>query len=205
MIPTSPMAGVEPPHRPISRERVLTDPELVELWKALDMLTDQRFANICRLLILTGQRLAQIGGLHADYIDYGSQLITWPGAVMKSGRQHQLPYGPMAAVILETLPKEGYLFPTRKQGVYTNWSVAITRLRKLCPISHFTLHDCRRSWAAKAAEWGIAELHIIERVLAHQTRAISGVAAIYNRATYLPAIRSTMEAFEAKLSVLLNA
>jgi len=33
----------------------------------------------------------------------------------------------------------------------------------------------------------------------------SGVAAIYNRATYLPAIRSTMEAFEVKLSALLKA
>ena len=205
MIPTSPMAGVEPPHRPISRERVLNDTELVQLWRALDNLTDQRFASICRLLILSGQRLAQIGGLRADYIDYENRLITWPGAVMKSGRQHQIGYGPMAAGILDILPKDGHLFPTRKQGVYTNWSVATARLRNICPIPHFTLHDCRRSWATKAAEWGIAEPHIIERVLAHQTGTISGVAAIYNRATYLPAIRSTMEAFEAKLSALLNA
>jgi integrase len=205
MILTSPMAGVEPPHRSMSRERVLTDTELVVLWRTLDKLTDLRFANICRLLILTGQRLAQIGGLHADYIDYENKIIVWPGSVMKSGRQHHLPYGPMVAAILEELPKQSYLFPTRKQGVYTNWSVATTRLRKLCLISHFTLHDCRRSWATKAAEWGIAEPHIIERVLAHQTGTISGVAAIYNRATYLPAIRATMEAFEAKLSALLNA
>lgn len=203
MIPASPMAGVEPPHRSIPRERALSGGELAALWQSLERHSSAHFAAIVRLLILTGQREAQIGGLRAEYIDYEHRTITWPGAVMKSGKQHQIPYGDLAAAILDTLPRQGLLFPTRTKGAYTNWSTGIRALRKLCPIPHFTLHDLRRTWASTAAEIGIAP-HIIERVLAHSGGTISGVAAIYNRHHYLPEMRQAMEAFEAKLSALLK-
>lgn len=48
------------------RDRVLVDPEtgsveeLIELWKALD---DSILSDVMRLLILTGQRRSEIGGL----------------------------------------------------------------------------------------------------------------------------------------------
>jgi integrase len=86
LIPSSPLAGIDPPHRPQARERVLTDTELAELWRSLGELKDPRFQAICRLLILTDQRLSQIGGLRAEYIDYENQLITWPATEMKVAR-----------------------------------------------------------------------------------------------------------------------
>ena len=205
MIPSSPLAGVDPPHRPQARERVLTDAELVELWHSLEKLKDPRFQAICRLLILTGQRLGQIGGLRGEYIDYVNRLIEWPAAEMKGSRPHRLPYGDMTAAILKAWPKTGLLFPTRAGGVYTSWSPALEDLRKVCTIPHFVLHDLRRVWATKAVEWNSTAPHIVERVLHHAGGTISGVAAIYQRHHFLPEMRQAMLQFETKLAALLNA
>jgi integrase len=43
-----------------SRDRVLSDAELAAIWKALP---EDQFGSIVRLLILTGQRREEIGGL----------------------------------------------------------------------------------------------------------------------------------------------
>ena len=51
-------------------------------------------------------------------------------------------------------------------------------------IPHWRLHDLRRTVASGMAEIRIAP-HIIEKVLNHSTGQISGVAAVYNRHTYL--------------------
>ena len=53
------------------------------------------------------------------------------------------------------------------------------------------------------AEMGILP-HIIERILAHQSGIVSGVAAIYNRASYMVEMKSALLAFENKLQSLLS-
>jgi hypothetical protein len=52
-------------------------------------------------------------------------------------------------------------------------------------------------------EGGVAP-HVIERLLNHVTGTISGVAAIYNRATYMPEMRAAVELWENKLTSLLK-
>ena len=53
------------------------------------------------------------------------------------------------------------------------------------------------------ARMGIA-LHVIEAVLNHRSGAISGVAAIYNRHSYLPEKRHALEAWAAHVMGLAN-
>ena len=50
---------------------------------------------------------------------------------------------------------------------------------------------------------GIA-VHIIEAVLNHRSGAISGVAAIYNRHSYLPEKRHALEAWAGHITGLAN-
>jgi integrase len=49
-----------------SRERVLSKNELRELWRSLG---DDRFSDLIRLLLLTGQRRNEIGGLQWSEAD----------------------------------------------------------------------------------------------------------------------------------------
>jgi hypothetical protein len=56
------------------------------------------------------------------------------------------------------------------------------------------LHDLRRTAASGMARMGIP-VHVIEAVLNHRSGAISGVAAIYNRHSYLPEKRHALEAW----------
>src|SRR5262249_53752700 len=55
-----------------SRDRVLTQAELAELWAALPQ---GDFGEILRLLILTGQRREEIGGLRWSEVDLDAGLI----------------------------------------------------------------------------------------------------------------------------------
>ena len=70
------------------RERVLTPLELAEVWMVLG--TDD-FSNIVRLLILTGQRREEIGGLRWGEVDFERGLIVLPPGRTKNKRQHELP------------------------------------------------------------------------------------------------------------------
>jgi integrase len=51
------------------------------------------------------------------------------------------------------------------------------------PVTHWTLHDLRRTCATRMAELGV-QPHIIGAVLNHVSGHKGGVAGIYNRATY---------------------
>ena len=59
-------------------------------------------------------------------------------------------------------------------------------------VPHFTLHDLRRTLASGMAGLGIAE-SIVDRVLNHSTRKISGTARIYNRHEYLKEREAALE------------
>jgi integrase len=64
-----------------ARDRVLSDYELVAVWKASGEGSD--YARIIRLLILTGQRREEIGGLRWTEIDFERRQIELPPARTK--------------------------------------------------------------------------------------------------------------------------
>jgi hypothetical protein len=51
------------------------------------------------------------------------------------------------------------------------------------------------------AELGV-DIHVIERVLNHVSGSFSGVAGIYNRATYEEPVRAALEAWANKVAAL---
>jgi integrase len=68
-------------------------------------------------------------------------------------------------------------------------------------IPNWTFHDLRRSAASGMARLGIP-VHVIEAVFNQRSGQISGVAAVYNRHTYLPEKRRALEAWASHVTWL---
>lgn len=187
-----------------SRERTLTPEELRELWAVLDAEPNAQYADITRLLILTGQRREEIGGLRWSEIERG--LIVLPPERTKNSRQHEVPLSRQAKAILERQSKRkgrDFVFGIGELG-FSGWSDCKARLdqallalrrktnRKAKAMPDWRLHDLRRTCATGMAEFGV-QPHIIEAVLNHVSGHKAGVAGIYNRARYAGEMRDALQ------------
>jgi len=199
-LPYDPMGGLRKPSRPISRSRVLSDDELASVLKAAR--GAGLYGRLIQFLAHTGQRTGQAVRLHGDMIDWRASTVTFPPELMKTGKEHTIPLMPRAAELLPR--KEGLLFQTEAGKVFSNWSTAGQRFAKTCPLAHWTLHDLRRTFATGHARLGTAP-HVVERMLAHSGGAVSGVAAIYNRCSYLDEMREALRGWEAHLEELYSS
>jgi integrase len=83
LLDINPVAGTAKVDEGGSRERVLSDAELLEVWAALG---EAQFGDIVRLLALTAQRREEIGGLSWTEIDLDRALITLPPVRTKNTR-----------------------------------------------------------------------------------------------------------------------
>ena len=82
----NPVLDSNKPQAAISRERVLTGVELSAIWNATDASDD--YSRITRLLLLTGARREEIGGLRWTEIDLEKAIITLPPERTKNKRAH---------------------------------------------------------------------------------------------------------------------
>lgn len=161
------------------RDRLLTDEEVAAIWHI-----DQRpFSDIVKLLLLTGQRRNQIWKYDPEWV-IGDEL-TFPATVMKSNRIHTIP----ATGFRCYLPEDGFSF--------NSWSKSKSRLDKKCGVTDWVLHDCRRYFSSSMARLGVP-LHITEQIIDHRSQ-LTGVAAIYNRYSYLAEMREALELYEAHI------
>ena len=201
-IETNPVTGTGKADEGGSRERVLTEDELAEVWAALE--ADQ-FGDIVRLLILTAQRREEIGGLRWSEVDFERGLIVLPPARTKNKRLHELPLSSGARAILERQPRRkgrDFIFG-HGSGPFSGWSDSKAALdqhlldarqaRRAKPLPDFRLHDIRRTAATIMADRLGVLPHIIEAILNHVSGHRAGVAGVYNRATYAEATREALE------------
>jgi integrase len=153
LLETNPVQGTAKANQNGSRERVLTSDELRQLWHGLG---DDRFSEIVRLLLLTGQRRNEIGHLQWSEIDLTRKLIVLPPERVKNGRQHEVPLSRQALAIIERQPHRNsspFLF-SDKQG-FENWDGAKAGLDKRVDIAPWRLHDLRRTCATMLGELGV--------------------------------------------------
>ncbi len=190
MIEANPVTGTAKADEGGSRERVLTEAELGAVWAALP---PDHFGDIVRLLMLTGQRREEIGGLRWSEVDLGRDLIVLPPARTKNKRQHEVPLSRQARAILERQgQRQGREFVFGYgAGSFSGWSKHKGRLDAHVDAS-FRLHDLRRTAATMMAELGVLP-HVVEAVLNHVSGHRAGVAGIYNRAVYEQAMREALQ------------
>jgi integrase len=178
-----------------SRERVLSPEELAWIWKGLDGWTST-FAALFTILLLTGQRRAEVGGMRWHELqDVGTGRAVWelPASRTKNRQAHLVPLVAEVQAILSGLPRIGPLvFTSRSERSISGFSKAkaalderITALRRkagLAPLPAWTLHDLRRTMVTMMNErLGIAP-HIVEAVVNHISGPSKrGVAGVYNK------------------------
>lgn len=188
------LEGVEKPPNNAPRARLLSDEEMVKVWA--QSLLGGSYGLICRCLIVSGQRVSQIAHLHAKHVNREGRTITWPAALMKSGQEHTIPYGPL---LHSLLPQgDGVLFDA--EG-YPSWTAPHEQLVNGLP--HFTRHDFRRYFSSTHAALG-TPLHVTEKLLGHTSGVISGVAAVYNRYSFMEEMKKAVTLYEQHLYTLLG-
>ncbi len=187
------------------RKRVLTDDELVKVYRAAEK-QPYPYGTIVRLLILTGQRRAEITALRPGWYKHNEQLIALPADITKNKREHFVPLGPLALAIVADMPEEAALwFPCkRKNGnTFSGFSKCFERLKDdMEDVRPFTLHDLRRTFSTNLAKLGVLP-HIKEMLLNHIS-AKTDVEAIYDTYKYLPEMRAAMLLWEARFTALLT-
>jgi integrase len=197
-----PMQGSE-----TRRERVLTDDELALVWRA-SMATDSLFGSIYRLLILTGARRGEIGGLRWTEIIDGD--ISLSGERTKNGQPHVIPLAAPARAIIEELPHfagSPFAFGLRTPTGGA-WDRAKAKLDAAAadqkhgePIAPWRVHDLRRTVATGLQRLSF-NLQVIEAVLGHISGSRSGVVAVYQRHSFADEKREALEAWGAHVMAL---
>lgn len=177
-----------------SRDRVLDDTELKAIWEAT---ADGRdYSAIVRLIMLTGCRVAEIGGLRWEEIS--ADAITLPAERTKNKRLHRVPISPVMRTILDsrTRGESAFVFGRDPLRPFTGWSISKDRLDEQLgdTVGAWTHHDLRRTVATKMADMGIAP-HIIEAVLNHISGHKGHVHGIYNRSDYADQKRHALNAW----------
>jgi integrase len=187
-----------------SRDRVLLDSELAAVWHALPT---GAYGDLVKLLMLTGQRRQELGGLRWTEINFKDRLITLPAERCKNGRGHSIPLSVPALAILsaraEGSGSSDLVFGNGRHG-YNGWSDGKATLdRKLPAMPPFVHHDIRRSVASGMARLGI-NLPVIERVLNHVSGSFAGIVGVYQRHDFADEKREALAKWAAHLSTIVG-
>jgi len=200
LIETSPIPPIR--FKAEARSRILSDKELRIVWKRA-VAFGFPYGTIVQLLIITGQRRGEIAGLRRAWIEGGE--ITYPVGFTKNKREHRLPIGAMAADVLTKAPGDGdFVFASRNgdDRSLSGWSKFKREFDMPLQVAPYTLHDLRRTYSSNMARLGVP-LHVTEKLLNHISGSISGVAAVYNRHSYLDEMRKAVEQYEEWLRGIL--
>ena len=211
IVAVNPLDGVKPPAPETARDRVLADDEVKLFWSACDLI-GQPFGPLFKLLLLTGQRRGEVGGMTDREIN--GTVWTIPAARSKNGDEHTVPLPAAAVALLDGLPRiagrASYIFTTTGASAVSGFTRAkdrldaeMVKLNEGEPIPAFTLHDLRRTAATGMAGLGFPP-HVVEAVLNHRSGTRRGVAGVYNRFTYADEKAAALEAWGRRVLSLVE-
>ncbi len=229
LIEASPAAAVKRPAKENTRDRVLTETEILALWRACEGLG--AFGRAFRLMLTTGQRRSEVGSLAWAEIDRQAGVWRLPHERTKADREHEIPLSPLAIDIIEASPKIAgvpYVFSTigrasRGKAAAANgvplagWSKAkialdramLVELQKIsrergeeppAALREWHLHDLRRSCATFLAKLGTDRI-VISKILNH---AEGGVTGVYDRHHYDHEKRRALENWGDRLRAIVD-
>lgn len=205
----NPVVGTNKATEEVPRDRVLTPVELGAIWRHAG---SGGYGAIVRLLILTGQRREEVGGMLWSEIDTAGAVWRIGPDRTKNGLAHDVPLSAPALAVLEGLERRKgreFVFGAG-DGAFQGWSNAKTALdgrasaalgRAIAP---WRLHDIRRTVATRLADIGVLP-HVIEAVLNHVSGHKAGVAGVYNRSSYAPEKRAALDLWGGHVGRLIEA
>jgi integrase len=160
------------------RDRRLSDPELRQLWLALEA-EPPHVAALFKLALYTAARRSELTNMAWSEIDLEQGWWTPPSSRSKNNRERRIPLSGSALALLRQLrdgSTEQYVFPGRRSGTplahRQDW---IDRIRQRAGLAEaWSLHDLRRSAASGLAALGVAR-PVIARVLGHAESGVTGI------------------------------
>ena len=200
-ISQSPIAEMSAPASVASRDRVLSNDEIVACWHAA-VADNSHFGKIAQLLIATGQRRDEVVGLDWTEISMSKAVWTIPAERSKNGVAHIVPLNRQAIAVLADLGgstrRRGLVFSTTGKTPVSGISKfkrrldlamlaqmqataereAISAIEVHLPA--WRLHDIRRTVATGLQRLGV-RFEVTEAVLNHVSGAKSGVSGVYQR------------------------
>ena len=202
----NPAAGI-PTEPKVAGNRWLDEGEFVQLYRWLecpDTPVHPPYTRAVRILMLTGQRVEEIAGLHVSQWDAKDRIIDW--SKTKNGLPHAIPVPALATELIESIvPNEhGWFFPsakdpTRSVSANTLYSF-MWRQRERGVIPFVTNRDLRRTWKTLAGKAGVPK-EIRDRIQNHALQDVS--SKNYDRWTYMPEKRAGMNKWDKFVSALL--
>lgn len=227
MLESSPCQGVKAPTAEVARDRVLSDAEIVHIWRAA-LSMGYPFGDFIRLLMLTGQRRDEVAEMRWAEVDLEAGLWTIPKERAKNGQAHQVHLSACAVTIVEKAPRildpkapkrtpSPFVFTTTGYSPISGFSGAketldglvLSALRQqsgedVSAPENWRFHDIRRTVATQLAGMNVPP-HVVDRLINHRSGAIKGVTAVYIRHDYAQERREALEMWEARLAQLTAA
>jgi integrase len=206
LVTHNPAPGATKDHHHTVRDRVLNHDEIKRFWSACDAV-GWPAGPLFKLLLLTGQREVEIGGMCWSELDLDKRQLNLPDSRTENGKAHTVHLSEMAMAIIEQLPRvDGcdYVFGTTSRGPFRSYASNRQRIQKLmgAETTDFVTHDLRRTAATLMAELGIAP-HVADKVLNHTGGGIRGVAVVFDRFQYLAERKAALDVLGRFISALI--
>jgi integrase len=209
------------------RERVLTDSEIAEAWRAAGE-AGSPYGTIVRLLILTGQRRGEVAGICGNEISEDLKTWTLPGGRTKNGSVHVVPLSSAARDLLEgLLPKDGteakrvlnewratggLVLPGAAGTSFSGWSKATRSLHNAIMAARVKATIEAGSKAPPLVPWTLHDLRrtvatglqrlgvrleVTEAVLNHISGTRGGIRGVYQQHDWAAEKRAALDAWAA--------
>ncbi len=222
MLAANPFEGVSAFSDDVSRDRVLTDGELVEI-AAASAAMSYPWGPFYRLALLTLQRRDEVAGMRWSELASDLSLWTIPGERMKNGKPHDEQLAEPVRAILRSIPriaKRDLVFTTTGTTPISGFSrakaaldTALMKVRSKAAagtghepvaLNPWRLHDFRRTGVSTMAALGIDSI-VADKILAHKPAKLKGVAAVYQRHEFAKERRVALEAWAAHVASVSSA
>ena len=203
------------PAKSKSRDRVLSDAELVGLWKVAEAET-RPWSPALKLLMLTGTRRSEVFDANRAEFDLKAKEWVIPAERAKNGIPHIVHLSAPAIAVIKAIPEtesSAKLFPAEgnPERSSSGFSKARDRFRrsldkvlKRTDGESWTLHDIRRTVATGLQRLGV-RFEVTEAVLSHVSGAKGGIAGVYQRHDWKAEKRGALDAWARHLEILIKA
>lgn len=225
-IAANPLKEMAKPEALKGRDRVLSDNEVACVWNA-SAKSVAPFGPFFRLLILTGQRRAEVAGIKWDELDRKTATWVIPADRAKNGVAHIVPLSSMAILEIDQLalalqvkaksakpdpkswPQTGFVLSTTGKTAISGFTKVKAALDSAIAKEHglgleaWRLHDLRRTFATGCQRLGV-RFEVTEALLNHVSGAKGGVAGIYQKHDWKEEKRTALDAWARHVALILK-
>jgi integrase len=203
-VTVNPVKGVRH-NKTISRDRILSDAEVVKFWAEFDA-ADLVRGRALMFLMLTGQRPGEVRHMRSEHVADGwwempgkpVPELGWPGT--KNGETHRVWLSAAAQKILTELDSAGLIFAGPRGKPIDNLEVVMATICKKLGVEKATPHDLRRTHGSAITALGFGR-DAMNRIQNHKE---GGIASVYDRHQYADENKRVMEAVATKFLALIE-